>query len=212
MALHIGSIAPDFSAESTLGTLSFHQWLGDSWGILCSHPADFTPVCTTELGRAAHLVHEFSRRNTKLVALSTDSLADHKRWLTDIERTQSARIEFPIVADPERVIAPLYDLIHQESGNTETIRSVFFIDPAKRVRATLHYPANTGRNFDEILRLLDSLQLTDRHSVATPADWQDGDDVVIVPALTDSAELQRRFPSGYRSIRPYLRFTSQPET
>lgn len=210
MTLHLGSIAPDFNADSTIGHITFHAWLGRGWGVLFSHPGDFTPVCTTELGRAAQLEFEFERRSTKVVALSTDTLADHKRWLDDIERTQSARVRFPIVADPTSEIARLYDMIHEEMSDTSTVRSVFFIDPTKRIRATLNYPASTGRSFDEILRVLDSLQLSDRHHVATPADWQDGDDVVIIPALTDSTELARAFPGGFRVIRPYLRFTPQP--
>ncbi|HWA71674.1 MAG TPA: peroxiredoxin [Polyangiaceae bacterium] len=210
MSLHIGSIAPDFEQDSSLGKVRFHEWLGSSWGILFSHPKDFTPVCTTELGRAANLRAEFEKRGVKMLAVSVDDVDSHKRWLSDIEDTQSCKLEYPILADSDRKIAKLYDMIHPEANDTLTVRSVFFIDPNKKIRAIITYPASTGRNFQEILRVIDSLQLTDNYKVATPVDWKDGDDVVIVPALQDPAELQTRFPKGYRAVRPYLRLTPQP--
>ena len=210
MSLHIGSIAPDFEQDSSLGKVRFHEWLGSSWGILFSHPKDFTPVCTTELGRAANLRAEFEKRGVKMLAVSVDDVDSHKRWLSDIGDTQSCKLEYPILADSDRKIAKLYDMIHPEANDTLTVRSVFFIDPNKKIRAIITYPASTGRNFQEILRVIDSLQLTDNYKVATPVDWKDGDDVVIVPALQDPAELQTRFPKGYRAVRPYLRLTPQP--
>jgi alkyl hydroperoxide reductase subunit AhpC len=210
MSLHIGSIAPDFEQDSSLGTVRFHEWLGTSWGILFSHPKDFTPVCTTELGRAANLRQEFEKRGVKMLAVSVDDADSHKRWLGDIEETQSCKVEYPILADSDRKIAKLYDMIHPEANDTLTVRSVFFIDPNKKIRAIITYPASTGRNFQEILRVIDSLQLTDNYKVATPVDWKDGDEVVIVPALQDPAELATRFPKGYRAVRPYLRLTPQP--
>ena len=210
MSLHIGSIAPDFEQDSSLGMVRFHEWLGQSWGILFSHPKDFTPVCTTELGRAANLRLEFEKRGVKMLAVSVDDVEKHSRWLADIEDTQSCKLEYPILADPSRKVANLYDMIHPEADETHTVRSVFFIDPNKKVRAIITYPASTGRNFQEILRVIDSLQLTDKYKVATPADWKDGDDVVIVPALQDPDELRTRFPKGYRTVRPYLRLTPQP--
>jgi thioredoxin-dependent peroxiredoxin len=210
MALHIGSIAPDFEQDSTAGRINFHQWIGTSWAILFSHPRDFTPVCTTELGRAANLKAEFDKRNVKMIAVSVDSVDDHRRWLGDIEETQSATMNFPLLGDPDRKIAKLYDMIHPEANDTLTVRSVFIIDPNKKIRAMITYPASTGRNFSEILRVIDSLQLTDNHKVATPADWKDGDDCVIVPALQDPKELAERFPKGFKAIKPYLRMTPQP--
>lgn len=210
MSLHIGSIAPDFTQESTEGTIEFHRWLGSSWGILFSHPKDFTPVCTTELGRAANLKAEFDRRGVKLIAVSVDDVASHEKWIVDIEQTQNAKLGFPLLADPDRKVASLYDMIHPEANDTLTVRSVFVIDPNKKIRAIITYPASTGRNFAEILRVVDSLQLTDNHKVATPADWVDGDDVVIIPSLTDPQEIAQRFPKGYREVRPYLRVTPQP--
>ena len=210
MALHIGSIAPDFEQESTEGRIKFHQWLGDSWGVLFSHPADFTPVCTTELGRVAKLKSEFDKRNVKVIALSVDSAASHKSWIGDIEETQSARINFPILADADRKVSSLYDMIHPEANDTLTVRSVFVIDPKKKVRLIITYPASAGRNFDEILRVIDSLQLTEYHSVATPVDWKSGDDVVIVPSLKDPDLLKQKFPKGWRELKPYLRITPQP--
>jgi alkyl hydroperoxide reductase subunit AhpC len=210
MSLHIGSIAPDFEQDSSLGKIRFHEWLGSSWGVLFSHPKDFTPVCTTELGRAANLRDEFEKRGVKMLAVSVDDVDSHKRWQSDIEDTQSCKLEYPILADTDRKIAKLYDMIHPEANDTLTVRSVFFIDPNKKIRAIITYPASTGRNFQEILRVIDSLQLTDNYKVATPVDWKDGDDVVIVPAVQDPAELQTRFPKGYRAVRPYLRLTPQP--
>jgi alkyl hydroperoxide reductase subunit AhpC len=211
MSLHIGSIAPDFEQESTNGPIKFHEWLGSSWGILFSHPKDFTPVCTTELGRAANLKGEFEKRNVKMIAVSVDDVVSHKKWVGDIEETQNAKLEYPILGDSDRKVAKLYDMIHPEANDTLTVRSVFFIDPNKKIRATITYPASTGRNFTELLRVIDSLQLTDEHKVATPADWKQGDDVVIVPALQDPEELKRRFPDGFRTVKPYLRLTKQPE-
>jgi alkyl hydroperoxide reductase subunit AhpC len=210
MSLHIGSVAPDFSQESTEGPISFHQWLGKSWGILFSHPKDFTPVCTTELGRASKLKEEFAKRGVKLIAVSVDDVASHQRWAGDIAETQGSALNFPILGDVDRRVATLYDMIHPEANDTLTVRSVFVIDPNKKIRAVITYPASTGRNFSEILRVVDSLQLTDSHKVATPADWQDGDDVVIIPSLQDPKELAERFPKGFNAVRPYLRLTPQP--
>ena len=210
MGLHIGSIAPDFEQDSTIGKLRFHEWLGASWALLFSHPKDFTPVCTTELGRTANLKSEFDKRGVKAIAVSVDSVQDHERWIPDIEETQNAKMNFPILADSDRKVAKLYDMIHPEANDTLAVRSVFFIDPNKKIRAMITYPASTGRNFGEILRVIDSLQLTDNHKVATPADWQDGDDCVIVPAVQDPEEIARRFPKGFTALRPYLRMTPQP--
>jgi alkyl hydroperoxide reductase subunit AhpC len=210
MGLHIGSIAPDFTQESTEGTIKFHEWLGGSWGILFSHPRDFTPVCTTELGRASKLKGEFDKRNVKVLAVSVDSVDDHKKWIGDIEETQNVKQAFPILGDADRKVASLYDMIHPEANDTLAVRSVFFIDHNKKIRAIITYPASTGRNFDEILRVIDSLQLTDSHSVATPADWKDGDEVVIIPSLQDPEIIKQKFPKGYRALRPYLRLTPQP--
>jgi thioredoxin-dependent peroxiredoxin len=210
MALHLGSIAPDFEQDSTAGKLHFHEWLGNGWAILFSHPKDFTPVCTTELGRAANLKSEFEKRGVKMLAVSVDSVADHKKWIGDIEETQNAKLEYPILADSDRKVAKLYDMIHAEANDTLTVRSVFIIDGNKKIRAMITYPASTGRNFNEILRVIDSLQLTDNYKVATPADWKDGDDVVIAPAIQDPAELAQRFPKGFRALKPYLRLTPQP--
>ncbi len=210
MSLRLGSIAPDFTQESTAGTISFHDWLGDQWGVLFSHPKDFTPVCTTELGRASALVEDFAKRNCKLLAVSVDSVSDHHAWIQDIEETQKVKQAFPILADSDRKVATLYDMIHPESDTTLTVRSVFFVDPNKKIRTIITYPASTGRNFSELLRVLDSLQLTDSHQVATPADWKDGDDVVIVPSITDADEIKQKFPKGHTEIKPYLRMTPQP--
>jgi thioredoxin-dependent peroxiredoxin len=210
MAHHIGSIAPDFEQESTDGPIALHSYLGSSWGILFSHPKDFTPVCTTELGRAFQLKSEFARRNVKLLAVSVDDVESHLRWADDIRETQGAMLNFPILGDTDRKVSTLYDMIHPEANDTLTVRSVFVIDPNKKIRAIITYPASTGRNFEELLRLIDSLQLTDSHKVATPADWKDGKDVVIIPSLTDPKELEQRFPRGYRTLRPYLRVTPQP--
>ena len=210
MGLHIGSIAPDFQQDSTEGAIQFHEWLGGTWGILFSHPRDFTPVCTTELGRASKLKSEFDRRNVKVLAVSVDNVEDHKKWISDIEDTQNVKQAFPILGDADRKVSSLYDMIHPEANDTFTVRSVFFIDPNKKIRAVITYPASTGRSFDEILRVIDSLQLTDSHSVATPADWKDGDDVVIIPSLQDPEVIKQKFPKGYRALRPYLRLTPQP--
>jgi thioredoxin-dependent peroxiredoxin len=210
MALHIGSIAPDFEQDSTHGKIRFHEWIGNQWAILFSHPKDFTPVCTTELGRAANLKEEFDKRNVKMLAVSVDSVEDHKRWIGDIEDTQKASMNFPLLGDSDRKVAKLYDMIHPEANDTLTVRSVFIIDPNKKIRTIITYPASTGRNFGEILRVIDSLQLTDNFKVATPADWKNGDDCVIVPALQDPKELEQRFPKGFTAIRPYLRMTPQP--
>ena len=208
--LRLGDTAPDFTQDSSEGPISFHAWAGDSWVILFSHPADFTPVCTTELGRTAALGGEFAKRGVKPIAISVDPVDSHTQWIGDINETQQTTVNFPILADADRKVSELYDLIHPNASTTATVRSVFFIDPKKAIRATLTYPASTGRNFDELLRVIDSLQLTDSHKVATPADWKDGDDVVIVPSLQDPAELKERFPKGWNVVRPYLRVTPQP--
>lgn len=210
MSLQLGSIAPDFEQESTHGTIRFHEWAGNSWVILFSHPKDFTPVCTTELGAVANLKAEFDKRGVKPIALSVDDVDSHKRWTVDIEETQRTKLNYPILADVDRKVSSLYGMIHPQANDTLTVRSVFVIDPNKKIRATFTYPASTGRNFDELLRLIDSLQLTDSHSVATPANWKDGDDVVIVPSLQDPAVLAQKFPKGYNAVRPYLRLTPQP--
>lgn len=211
MTLHLGDTAPNFQQESSLGPLDFYEYLGDSWGILFSHPADFTPVCTTELGFTAKLKDEFSKRHVKAIALSVDSVESHHGWIQDINQTQNTTINFPILADQDRKVSTLYDFIHPNASETLTVRSLVIIDPNKKVRLIITYPASTGRNFHEILRVVDSLQLTDHHKVATPANWQQGDDVVIVPALKDEAEIKQRFPKGYKAITPYLRLTPQPE-
>lgn len=208
--LRLGDTAPDFQQDSTEGPISFHQWAGNDWVVLFSHPADFTPVCTTELGRTAALNGEFARRGVKPIAVSVDPVDSHHKWVGDINETQDTTVTFPILADADRKVATLYDMIHPNSLVNATVRSVFVIDPKKTVRLTLTYPASTGRNFDEILRVIDSLQLTDSHKVATPANWKDGDDVVILPSLQDPAELAQRFPKGFRAVKPYLRLTPQP--
>jgi thioredoxin-dependent peroxiredoxin len=210
MAIQLGDIAPDFTQDSTEGPIHFHEWLGKSWGILFSHPKDFTPVCTTELGVVSKLGPEFAKRNVKVIAVSVDDVASHKKWTGDIEETQSTKLNYPILADPDRKVASLYGMIHPNANDTLTVRSVFVIDPNKKVRLTLTYPASTGRNFDEILRVVDSLQLTDSHSVATPANWKDGDDVIIVPSLQDPEVIKQKFPKGYKTVKPYLRVTPQP--
>lgn len=210
MSIRLGDTAPDFEQESSEGPIRFHQWLGDSWGVLFSHPADFTPVCTTELGFTAKLKSQFAERGVKAIALSVDPVDSHLRWIDDINEMQNTAVNFPIVADADRKVADLYDLIHPNANDTLTVRSLFIIDPNKKVRLTITYPASTGRNFNEVLRVIDSLQLTDNHKVATPANWQDGDDVVIVPSLIDEAEIKQRFPKGYRAVKPYLRLTPQP--
>jgi len=210
MALRLGDVAPDFNQDSTEGPIHFHEWAGDSWVVLFSHPADYTPVCTTELGMVAKLEREWAKRNVKPIAVSIDSLESHGGWVEDINATQDTKVNYPILADPDRKVATLYDMIHPQADNTATVRSVFVIDPKKKVRLTLTYPAATGRNFNEILRVIDGIQLTDEHQVATPVNWKDGDDCVIVPSITDKGELERKFPKGYREIRPYLRMTPQP--
>ncbi|HJP30297.1 MAG TPA: peroxiredoxin [Candidatus Latescibacteria bacterium] len=209
MAIRLGDEAPDFTAESTEGQISFHEWIGDSWAILFSHPADYTPVCTTELGTVAKLKPEFDKRNVKVVGLSVDPLDSHNGWVKDINETQDTTVNFPIVADPDRTVADLYDMIHPNALNNLTVRSVFIIAPDKTVKLTLTYPASTGRNFDEILRVVDSLQLTANHSVATPVNWRDGDDCIVVPTLSDE-EAESKFPKGFTVIKPYLRVTPQP--
>lgn len=209
MSLRLGDIAPDFTAQTTLGEISFHDWLGDKWGLLFSHPADYTPVCTTELGTTAKLKHEFEKRNVKVLALSVDPLDSHFGWISDINETQNTTVNFPIIADPEKIVAQLYDMIHPNASDKFTVRSVFVIGPDKKIKLTLTYPASTGRNFSEILRVIDSLQLTANYSVATPADWKYGEDVVIAPAIKDE-EIPAKFPKGHQRIKPYLRLTSQP--
>lgn len=210
MSLQLGTTAPDFEADTTEGAIRFHEWGGDNWVIFFSHPADFTPVCTTELGLAAKLKDKLAQRGAKALAISVDSVESHKDWIKDIEDTQDVRMNFPIVADPDQKVANLYNMIHPEADAKVTVRSVFFIDPNKKVRATITYPPATGRNFDEVLRVLDGLQLTDGYQVATPGNWKDGDDVVIVPSLTDPKELAEKFPKGHTELRPYLRITPQP--
>jgi alkyl hydroperoxide reductase subunit AhpC len=210
MALQLGSIAPDFTADSTEGTIRFHEWIGSKWCCFFSHPKDYTPVCTTELGIVGKLKGEFDKRNCKVIAISVDDNTSHKGWIKDIEETQHSRINYPILADPEQKVAKLYGMVHPELNAAITVRSVFIIDPAKKVRAMITYPPSTGRNFAEILRVIDSLQLTDHHQVATPGDWKDGDDCVIVPSLTDKEEMKRKFPKGWKELKPYLRMTPQP--
>jgi thioredoxin-dependent peroxiredoxin len=210
MALRLGDTVPDFTQASTDGDIHFYEWAGDSWVVLFSHPKDFTPVCTTELGMVAKLKPEFDKRNVKSIALSVDDVDSHKGWVGDIEETQGTALNYPILADPDRKVSDLYDMIHPNANNTLTVRSVFIIDPNKKLRLTLTYPASTGRNFAEILRVIDSLQLTDHHSVATPVNWEDGGDCVIVPSITDPAELEQKFPKGYTVVKPYLRMTPQP--
>lgn len=210
MTIHLGDIAPNFTQDSNEGPIDFYEFLGDSWGILFSHPADYTPVCTTELGYTAKLKDEFSKRNVKAIALSVDDAESHKGWIQDINETQNTTVNFPILADKDRKVSTLYDFIHPNASETLTVRSLIIIDPNKKVRLIITYPASTGRNFNEILRVIDSLQLTDNYKVATPANWQDGEDVVIVPSIQDEAELKQRFPNGYQAIKPYLRLTKQP--
>jgi thioredoxin-dependent peroxiredoxin len=210
MSLRLGDIAPDFEQDSSIGRIKFHEWLGDSWGVLFSHPADFTPVCTTELGLTAKLASEFDKRHVKTIALSVDTTEHHVDWIKDINETQAASVGFPILADGDRKVSQLYDMIHPNASETVTVRSLFVIDPKKKVRLFITYPASTGRNFDEVLRVIDSLQLTDNYSVATPGNWKDGDDVVILPSIKDEEVLKQKFPKGYKALRPYLRMTPQP--
>lgn len=207
--LRLGDIAPDFNAQTTEGPISFHKWLGNGWGVLFSHPADFTPVCTTELGTTAKLKSEFEKRNTKVVALSVDPLDSHNRWVKDINETQSCNVNFPIIADEDRKVAELYDMIHPNANEKLTVRSVFVIGPDKKIKLMITYPASTGRNFNELLRVIDSLQLTADYSVATPANWEHGQEVVIAPAITDE-EADKKFPKGYKRVKSYLRMTPQP--
>jgi alkyl hydroperoxide reductase subunit AhpC len=209
MALQLGDEAPDFTAETTQGTLNFYEYLGDSWGVLFSHPKDFTPVCTTELGAVAKLADEFARRNTKVIAVSVDAVDSHQRWVPDINETQGTEVNYPIIADSDRKVADLYGMIHPNMSDTTTVRSVFVIGPDKKVKLTITYPQSTGRNFQEILRVIDSLQLTANYSVSTPADWVDGGDVIISPAISDEAA-KDKFPKGWETKRPYLRLTPQP--
>ncbi|MGA0862927.1 MAG: peroxiredoxin [Ilumatobacteraceae bacterium] len=209
MTVRIGDIAPDFTAPTTQGIVNFHQWLGESWGVLFSHPKDFTPVCTTELGAVAHLKPEFDKRNVKVIGLSVDPVDSHEKWEADIEETQGAAVNFPMIGDPDRTVADLYDMIHPNANDTMTVRSVFVIGPDKKVKLSLTYPASTGRNFDEILRVIDSLQLTAKFKVATPADWRDGDDVIIGSAVSDD-EARELFPQGWNTVKPYLRVLPQP--
>ncbi len=209
MALRLGDLAPDFTAETTQGPIRFHEWLGERWGVLFSHPRDFTPVCTTELGEAARLKREFERRNVRIIGLSVDPLDAHHRWAEDIRETQGQDLNFPVIADGKRAVSSLYDMLHPNASDTFTVRSMFVIDPKKRVRLTITYPASTGRNFDEVLRVIDSLQLTDRHGVATPVNWRPGENVIIVPSMSDE-DARRRFPGGFKTLKPYLRVVAQP--
>lgn len=209
MAVRLGDTAPDFTAATTEGTIGFHEWLGDSWGVLFSHPKDFTPVCTTELGYVARIKPEFDKRNVKVIGLSVDPIDSHGRWADDIAETQGTPLNFPLIGDADRTVSDLYDMIHPNASDTLTVRSVFVIGPDKKVKLTLTYPASTGRNFDELLRVIDSLQLTANYKVATPANWNQGDDVIIVPALSDD-EAAELFPNGWNALKPYLRVTAQP--
>ena len=211
MTLRLGDTAPNFEQQSSEGLINFYDFLGDSWGILFSHPADYTPVCTTELGFTAKLKDEFEKRGVKAIALSVDDVDSHHGWIKDINETQNTSVNFPIIADQDRKVSTLYDFIHPNASETLTVRSLVIIDPNKKVRLIITYPASTGRNFHEILRVVDSLQLTDNHKVATPANWQQGEDVVIVPSLKDEDEIKQRFPKGYKAVTPYLRLTPQPE-
>ena len=207
--LRLGDLAPDFDAETTLGKINFYEWLGDSWGVLFSHPADFTPVCTTELGKTALLKGEFEKKNVKVIAVSVDDLASHNKWIPDIEEVNGVKMNFPIIADEHRNVAELYDMIHPNASVKATVRSVFIIGPDKTIKLMLTYPATTGRNFNELLRVIDSLQLTAEYSVATPADWQDGDDAIVVPSISTEDAI-KQFPKGVKEVKPYLRYTPQP--
>ena len=211
MTLQLGDTVPDFEADSTEGPIRFHDWIEGSWAVLFSHPKDFTPVCTTELGAVAKLKPEFDRRGVKVIGLSVDPVSEHRKWAGDIEETQGTALNFPLLADPDRKIADLYGMIHPNASDTMTVRSVYIIGPDKKLKLSLVYPASTGRNFDEILRAIDSLQLTANHSVATPADWQRGEDVIIVPSVSDE-EAREKFPGGWNTVKPYLRVVPEPET
>lgn len=209
MSLRLGDVAPNFQAKTSIGDIDFYEYLGDGWGVLFSHPADYTPVCTTELGKTALLKNEFEKRNVKVLALSVDGLDRHKGWISDINETQNTSVEFPIIADEDRKVANLYDMIHPNASETFTVRSLFIIGPDKKVKLYITYPASTGRNFHEVLRVIDSLQLTANYSVATPADWKEGEDVIVVPAVSTEAAIEK-FPKGVKVIKPYLRYTPQP--
>jgi len=211
MALHIGDTAPDFTQDSSEGPIKFHEYLGKSWGVLFSHPRDYTPVCTTELGYVSKIKKEFEKRGVRVIGLSVDPSASHRGWIRDIDETQNTTMNYPVIADHDRKVASLYDMVHPNADNTKTVRSVFVIDPKKKIRLMITYPASTGRNFDEILRVIDSLQLTDKFDVATPANWKNGEDVVILPEIQDEQELKTKFPKGYEVVRPYLRTTPQPD-
>ena len=208
--LRLGDIAPDFRAQTTEGEINFHEWLGDSWGVLFSHPADYTPVCTTELGTVAKYTDEFNKRNVKVAALSVDGLDSHHGWIKDINEIQNTTVNFPIIADEDKKVAMLYDMIHPNADDKATVRSVYVIGPDKKLKLTITYPASTGRNFDELIRVIDSLQLTAYHKVATPANWKSGEDCVIVPAVADE-DIPKLFPKGHKAVKPYLRLTPQPE-
>ena len=210
MTIRLGDKAPDFEQDTSIGKIKFHDWAGDSWVVLFSHPADFTPICTTELGLTAKLKGEFDKRNVKAIAVSVDPKDSHLSWIKDINETQNTKVQFPIIADADRKVSELYDMIHPGQSATVTVRTVFIIDPKKTVRLTLTYPLNVGRNFDEILRTIDALQLVDKHGVATPGNWRDGDDVVIPTSIQDEAVIKEKFPKGYKALRPYLRLTPQP--
>ena len=210
MALQLGDAAPDFTADTTEGKINLYEYLGDGWGVLFSHPKDFTPVCTTELGEVAKLKGEFDKRDTKVIGLSVDPIENHEKWADDIEETQGARVNFPMIGDPDRTVADLFGMIHPNANDTQTVRSVFVIGPDKKVKLTLTYPASTGRNFEEILRVIDSLQLTAKYSVSTPVNWKDGDDVIIAPAISDE-DAKVKFPKGFETKKPYLRITPQPD-
>lgn len=210
MTLRLGDTVPNFTQASSEGEINFYDWAGDSWVVLFSHPADYTPVCTTELGTVAKLKPEFDKRNAKVIALSVDDAESHQGWIQDINETQKTTVNYPVLADPDRKVSELYDMIHPNANASVTVRTVFIIDPNKKLRLLFTYPPSTGRNFDEILRVIDSLQLTDHYSVATPADWKDGDDCVIVPSLKDPEVLKEKFPKGYEEVKPYLRLTPQP--
>ena len=209
MSIRLGDTAPDFTAETTEGPIRFHEWIGDSWAVLFSHPKDFTPVCTTELGEAARLKPDFEKRNCKIIGLSVDPAHSHKKWAEDIEETQGQKLNFPVIADADRKVSDLYGMIHPNASDTFTVRSVFVIGPDKKVKLTITYPASTGRNFDEVLRVIDSLQLTAKYSVATPVNWKDGDDVIIVPSVSDE-DAKQKFPGGWKTLKPYLRVVAQP--
>jgi len=210
MGIQIGDVAPDFTAETTEGPIRFHEWLGEKWGVLFSHPKDFTPVCTTELGEVARLKPEFEKRNTKVIGLSVDPSDSHKKWAEDIRETQGHALNFPVIADADKKVSNLYGMIHPNASDTFTVRSVFVIGPDKKVKLMITYPASTGRNFVEILRVIDSLQLTAKHSVATPVNWKQGEDVIIVPAVSDE-DAKKKFPQGWKTLKPYLRVVSQPK-